>query len=478
MMIDRAYGLTTDLYELTMAAAYFESGIRERAIFELFIRKLPKNRSYLIAAGLEQALDYLATVHFTSDQIDYLREHPSFKNVSREFFDYLAQYRFTCDVWAMPEGTAAFAMEPLLRVSGPVIEAQIVETFLLATLNFQTMIASKAARIVTAAQGRSVIEFGTRRAHGSEAGLFAARAAYIAGAIGTSNTEAGHLFGIPTFGTLAHSFIMSFNEEDDAFRAFLKVFPETATMLIDTYDTISAAERLARDFGSKIPSVRLDSGDLLDLSVQVRRIFDEAGMASTKIFASNDLNEYRIANLIARGAKIDSFGVGTELATSHDSPALSGVYKLVGLEQNGQMSMRMKLSHEKATYPGPKQVWRLTDASGKYGQDIIAMEDEAAPGNEGVESGEWQPLLEPVMRNGRINKQPDDESSGAARESRESRLARLNRARARAAEQLKRLPDDLLALESKSQYGVEFSERLTAERDRLQKKLASAQTES
>ncbi len=248
-MIDRAPGLITDLYELTMAAAYFENGLHHRAVFELFTRKLPKRRAYLIVAGLEQALEYLSTLRFTGDQIDYLREHPSFKRVSREFFQYLAEFRFTGDVWAMPEGTAAFGMEPLLRITAPIIEAQIVETFLLSTINFQTMIASKAARVVTAAGGREIVEFGTRRAHGTEAGLFAARAAFIGGCRGTSNVEAGYLFDIPTFGTLAHSFVMSFEDEDEAFRAFLKVFPETATVLIDTYDTIAAVTRLARDFG-------------------------------------------------------------------------------------------------------------------------------------------------------------------------------------------------------------------------------------
>jgi nicotinate phosphoribosyltransferase len=396
-MIERAFGLTTDLYELTMAAAYFENGLHPRAIFELFVRKLPERRSYLIVAGLEQALDYLSTLRFKSDQIDYLREHPSFKRVSREFFDYLAEFRFTGDVCAMPEGTAAFGMEPLLRITAPIIEAQVVETFLLSTINFQTMIASKAARVVTAARGRTVIEFGTRRAHGTEAGLLAARAAYIGGCIGTSNVEAGHLFGIPTFGTLAHSFVMSFEDEDESFRAFLKVFPETATVLVDTYDTIAAVERLARGFGPTIPAVRLDSGDLCELSKQVREILDEAGMTGTKIFASGDLNEYKIADLISGGAQIDSFGVGTELATSFDAPALSGVYKLAGLEENGHVSMRIKLSHDKATYPGPKQVWRLTDESGSYNQDIITLADE--PNNP---TGSWHPLLKKVMKEGRV----------------------------------------------------------------------------
>ena len=471
-MIERAFGLTTDLYELTMAAAYFENGLHQRAIFEMFVRKLPEHRSYLIAAGLEQALDYLSTLRFTSDQIDYLREHPSFKNVSREFFDYLAEFRFTGDVWAMPEGTAAFGMEPMLRVTAPIIEAQVVETFLLATINFQTMIASKATRVVTAAQGRGVIEFGTRRAHGTEAGLFAARAAYIGGCIGTSNVEAGYLFGIPTFGTLAHSFVMSFEDEDESFRAFLKVFPETATVLVDTYDTIAAVKRLARDFAPSIPAVRLDSGDLCELSKQVREILDEAGMTGTKIFASGDLNEHKIADLISRGAEIDSFGVGTDLATSFDAPALSGVYKLAGLEENGRVSMRMKLSQHKATYPGPKQVWRLADETGIYAEDIITLADE--PHNR---TGSWHPLLKQVMKQGRVDfanrsDQADDKSLTTLRE---ARFSRLNDARDRAHDQLRRLPDELLALDSEARYPVGFSERLSEEKETLERQIVSMQ---
>ena len=471
-MIERAFGLTTDLYELTMAAAYFDNGLHHRAIFELFVRKLPECRSYLIAAGLEQALDYLSTLRFTSDQIDYLREHPSFKNVSREFFDYLVEFRFTGDVWAMPEGVAAFGMEPLLRINAPIIEAQIVETFLLSTINFQTMIASKTARVTTAARGRSVIEFGTRRAHGTEAGLLAARAAYIGGCIGTSNVEAGYLFGIPTFGTLAHSFVMSFLDEDEAFRAFLKVFPETATVLVDTYDTIAAVKRLARDFAPSIPAVRLDSGDLCELSKQTREILDEAGMTGTKIFASGDLNEYKIADLISRGARIDSFGVGTDLATSFDAPALSGVYKLVGLEENGRVSMRIKLSRDKATYPGPKQVWRLADESGVYVEDIITLADE--PNNR---SGSWHPLLTQVMKQGHVvdafvhNRSDQAASTALTKKMREAQFARLNDARDRVHDQLKRLPDELLALDSEALYPVGFSARLRKERETLEQRV-------
>lgn len=475
-MIQRAFALSTDLYELTMAAAYFDNGIKDRAVFDLFIRRLPPNRSYMIAAGLEQALDYLSSLRFAPEQVDYVRNHPSFANVSREFFDYLSKFRFTGEVWAMPEGTAVFAMEPIIRVTAPIIEAQIVETFLLSTISFQTMIASKAARVVTAARGRSVIEFGTRRAHGTEAGLFATRAAYISGCIGTSNVEAGHLFGIPTYGTLAHSFIMSFDGEDEAFRAFLKVFPNTATILIDTYDTVRAAERLARDFGPGIPAVRLDSGDLLELSLRVRQVLDQAGMTDTKIFASSDLNERRIADLVAGGAPIDSFGVGTELATSYDSPAISAVYKLVAFEHDGRMRMKIKLSHDKATYPGAKQVWRLLDASGKYAQDVVAFSDEPQPSS-GAESnhGSWQPLLERVMKDGRVVSDSYSSviSDGPIEEQREARLSRLNGARNRAATEIKRLPDELIALDSKAPHAVSFSARLANEQARLKNELTS-----
>lgn len=467
-MIQRAYGLTTDLYELAMAAAYFENGANKRAVFDLFVRRLPEHRSYLIAAGLEQALDYLSTLTFTSDQIDYLRRHPSFQNVTSAFFDYLARFRFTGDVWAMPEGTAVFAMEPILRVSAPIIEAQVVETFLLSTINFQTMVASKAVRIVNAAEGRGVIEFGTRRAHGTEAGLLAARAAYIGGCVGTSNVEAGHLFGIPTFGTLAHSFIMSFDREDDAFRAFLKVFPNSATVLVDTYDTIAAVRRLARDFGSGVSAVRLDSGDLLELSKQVRQILDEAGMTETKIFASSDLNETRIADLISRGAKIDSFGVGTELATSYDSPALAGVYKLAAIEEDGRVSMRIKLSHDKLTYPGAKQVWRLTDKADKYAGDLITLADEAPPDvDSSVGTGSWRPLLVPVLKQGCVVER-FPHTAGSHVDGAAARFASLNQARDVAAQESKRLPDKLLALDSTPSYHVVFSDRLKSEREKLE----------
>jgi nicotinate phosphoribosyltransferase len=293
---------------------------------------------------------------------------------------------------------------------------------LLAIINHQTLIATKAARLVAAACGRPVIEFGTRRAHGLEAGRLGARAAYIGGCVGTSNVAAGHHFGIPTLGTLAHSFVMSFEEEEEAFGAFLRVFPESGTILLDTYDTIAAAKLLVKKFGPNVPAVRLDSGDLASLSRQVRQILDEAGMTKTRILATGDLNEERITALLDAGAPIDAFGVGTELATSHDAPALGGVYKLVSDSREG----RLKLSPDKAGYPHPKQVWRNT----AFAEDLIAIADEPSPGDS------WQPLLVPAHREPLAN------------------------ARARAAESIK--------LQSTKEYRVTYSKRLEAERERIE----------
>ncbi|HKQ80142.1 MAG TPA: nicotinate phosphoribosyltransferase [Blastocatellia bacterium] len=387
-------GLATDLYQLTMAAAYHANGRNERASFELFARRLPGERSYLIVAGLEQALDYLRRLSFSSDEIEYLRGLPAFNHVSPKFFDYLREFRFSGDVWAMPEGTVAFAGEPLLRVTAPLIEAQIVETYLLATVNFQTLIATKASRIVEAAQGRGIVEFGARRAHGFGAAIYAARAAFIGGCVGTSNVEAGRMFDIPVYGTAAHSFTMAFEREVDAFHAYFKVFPDSSTLLLDTYDTINAA-RLATEFGPELRGVRLDSGDLIELSKQVRAILDEAGMRQTKIMASGDLNEYKIAEMIGAGAPIDLFGVGTDLSTSRDAPALGGVYKLVEMEIGGRVEPKIKLSLDKATYPYCKQVWRATASDGLFVGDIIAKADETDLPD--------MPLLEPVMGAGQVS---------------------------------------------------------------------------
>jgi len=383
--------LLVDLYELTMAAGYFEHGMDFPATFELFVRSLPCERSYLIAAGVDDALDYLQNLRFTDDDIGYLRSLPAFRTVRGGFFDSLRNFGFNGEVAGVPEGTVVFAEEPILQVTAPIAAAQIVETYLLSVINFETLVASKAARVVRAAKGRTVMEFGTRRAQGPEAGLRAARAAYLGGCDATSNTEAGRLYGIPVAGTAAHSWTQAFPTERESFEALLETFPETGVLLIDTYDDLAGAETAA-SLGRKFSAVRLDSGDLIEKSREVRSILDAHGLTDVKVIGSGDLNEYRIEELVAAGAPIDSFGVGTDLATSRDVPALSVVYKLVETERGGQVEYKAKFSEEKVYYPGRKQVFRFTK-DGQYHHDVLARSDETYP--------EGEPLLQPLMRNGR-----------------------------------------------------------------------------
>jgi len=389
------YGLATDLYELTMGAAYFQAGMASAiGTFELFVRQLPPHRKFLVLAGLEQAVEFLLAVRFDGHSIDYLRALPVFSHAGPGFWEYLAAFRFRGDVHAIPEGTVVFAGEPLLQVRAPIIEAQLVETFLLATVDHQTLIATKAARLVEAAAGKGVIDFGARRAHGFHAALLEARAALIGGCLGTSNVLAGQTFDVPLYGTAAHSFTMAFAHEMDAFRAFARTFPEHAILLIDTYDTLEGARRAA-SLGPAVRGVRLDSGDLLTLSRAVRQILDAAGLERTQIVASGDLNEERVAALSAAGAPIDLYGVGTDLATSRDAPALSGVYKLVAVEAGGQSRAVRKLGAEKATYPGAKQVYRRHAPDGHFGEDVVALGSETVAG---------EPLLVPVIRAGELSR--------------------------------------------------------------------------
>jgi nicotinate phosphoribosyltransferase len=373
-----------------MAAAYFENKESGEATFELFVRNLPKNRSYLIAAGLEQAVEYLRGLRFEKEHVDFLRRHPSFKDIGDGFFQYLREFRFTGDAWALPEGTVFFANEPIMRITAPIIEAQIVETYLLATINFQTLIATKASRLVQSARGRDVVEFGARRAHGPDAGLLAARSSYIGGCVGTSYVLAGYKFGIPIYGTMAHSFVMNYETEEEAFDRFCKTFPSNPALLLDTYDTLKAARKAV---ALKPSLVRLDSGDRYDLSVKVRKVLDEAGLKRTKIFVSGDLNEFIIDDLTSRGAPIDAFGVGTELVTSRDDPALQGIYKLVETRRNGELSLRVKTSEEKRTLPGAKQVYRRYTSNGQISEDILTLADE-------IPSGE--PLLVEILKGGKL----------------------------------------------------------------------------
>ena len=409
--------LATDFYELTMAAAYYYSnnyGVQENTnkigIFEMFVRKLPLNRSYLVAAGLEQALYFLINIKFNDKHISYLKSLQIFKEVGEDFFGYLKQFKFTGTIWAVPEGTILFPNEPIIRIEAPIIEAQIVETYLLSTINFQTLIATKASRIVTAANGKAVIEFGSRRAHGPQAALLAARASYIGGCVGTSNALAGYKLGVPVFGTMAHSYIMSFEKEEDAFKHFSKVFP-SGFLLVDTYDSIAAVKKIIR-LGIHMNGIRLDSGDLYYLSVESRKLLDNTGYNDTKIMASGDLNEYLIRDLVNKRAPIDSFGVGTELSTSRDDPAMNGVYKLVAIrtyrtpEDNKKRKRRkqdddllvykLKTSPGKETYPGPKQIFRIMK-NNNIKKDWLRLEDEKPTHNDvGV------PLLRKLFEGGKL----------------------------------------------------------------------------
>jgi nicotinate phosphoribosyltransferase len=442
-------GLQTDLYELTMAAGYRKAGFDALATFELFVRGLPARRNFLVAAGLAQALGYLERVNFSQDEIGYLRRHPMFADIEDEFFDFLANFRFSGDVWAVPEGTVFFPDEPILRVTAPIAEAQIVETYLLSAIHFQTLIASKAARVVLAAAGRRVVEFGSRRAHGPDAGVLAARAAFIGGCGGTSNVAAGFRFGVPTFGTQAHSWIMAFEDEKEAFGRFLDIFPKNAVLLLDTYDVHSALETILA-MGRKPRGVRLDSGDVVAQSIWIRRRLDEARWNDVEIFASGDLDEDRISAMLAAGARLNAFGVGTALATSIDAPALSVIYKLVEVETGGTVREAAKFSAAKVTYPGRKQVFRRSDARGKFAGDVIALEGEKVSGAE--------PLLEPVMRTGRVIAPQGD----------------LVAAQRRCLEQVGRLPDALRGLAPCPAYPVRHSERLVELLDEVRRRVERA----
>ncbi len=426
--------LMVDLYELTMAAAYFEHRIDCGATFELFVRHLPRERAYLVAAGIDSALDYLEGLHFSEDDVRFLRSLAAFRTVSDSFFDYLRGFRFSGDVHAVEEGTIVFAEEPILQVSAPVLEAQIVETYLLSVINFETLVASKAARVVGAARGRGVLEFGTRRAHGPEAGVRAARSAYVGGCVATSNVLAGLRYGVPLAGTAAHSWTQVFESEKESFEALLETFPETAILLIDTYDPLVGAE-VAASLGRAVPGVRLDSGDLLEKSRLVRQILDRKGLREAKIVASGDLNEYRIEELVLNGAPIDIFGVGTDLATSRDVPALSVVYKLVEISRDGCVEYKTKLSEQKVHLPGRKQVFRFSRQS-QFHHDLIARQEEDYP--------DGMPLLHRVMANGRrLGSRPS-----------------LDRARQSAAANLSHLPEEYKALRDAPSYPVERSPAL------------------
>lgn len=437
--------LLTDLYQLNMIQAYVDHGKTGTAVFEFFMRALPPERGFLVAAGLEQALDFLGALSFSAEDIEWLAKTGRF---GKGLLQYLETFRFSGDVHAMPEGTVFFANEPILRVTAPLPEAQFVETRLINLLHFQSLIASKAARLVLLAPGTQLVDFGLRRAHGAEAGLLAARASYIAGFAGTATMLAAKLFGITIYGTMAHSFIEAFDDEATAFEAFARSRSENLVVPIDTYDTEAAARKVValvqrlKAAGITVSGVRLDSGDLIELSKSVRRILDEGGLGGVIIFASGGIDEDELVAIRRSAAPIDGFGIGTSLTTSFDVPALDCAYKL----QEYAGLARRKHSPGKATWPGRKQVWRHYGPDGRMARDILSLEDDAQPG---------EPLMQPVMMGGqRIGTQP-----------------KLSEIRARTASGLAHLPEPLRRLDPEASYPVEIAAALLSLTDEVDRRL-------
>jgi nicotinate phosphoribosyltransferase len=434
--------LFADLYELTMAQAYWQSGQTAPATFSLFFRKYPPNRAYFVFAGLADVLDCLENFRFSPGDIDYLY---SLNRFDADFLEYLRRLRFTGSVRAMPEGAIFFINEPVIELSGPVIEAQLVETFVVNQVNFQTILATKTSRVMCAAQGRQVIDFAARRTHGVEAANKLARVSYLAGFDGTSNTLAGAMYGIPVSGTMAHSYIMTFQSEIESFRRFARSFPDASTFLVDTYDTIEGTSKGAavakemRDQGHRLQAIRLDSGDLLHLSRKARALLDEAGLPEVQIFASGGLDEFEVDDLVRAGAPINAFGVGTKVGVSADAPWTDCAYKLV--EYGGRPVL--KLSTKKQTLPGPKQVFRFRGPGGLYLRDVIARADETP--------GQAEPLLGDAMRDGK-RLGPD---------------ATLGELRQRFRNEFACLPERHKALRSPQPYEVRISEDLEQLRQRV-----------
>jgi nicotinate phosphoribosyltransferase len=430
----RASALLTDLYQINMIQAYLDHGETDTAVFEFFVRNLPARRGFLVAAGLEQALDYLETLLFSDADIAWLKSTGRFRD---NLIEYLAALRFTGDVHAMREGSVFFANEPILRVTAPLPLAQFVESRLINILHFQTLIASKAARMMLAAPGKLLIDFGMRRAHGAEAGLLAARASYLTGFAGTATVLAGEKFGIPLYGTMAHSFVEAFDDEAAAFAAFAQSRPDNLVLLIDTYDSEAAARKVValapklKAEGITIRGVRLDSGDLVALSISVREILNAGGLRDVTIFASGGLDEDALARFVQTGAPIDGLGIGTSMTTSSDAPALDCVYKL----QEYAGLPRRKRAVNKATWPGRKQVWRRYGADGRMAGDLLARAGDQKPG---------EPLLEPVMADGkRVQPSPS-----------------LDDIRAHAGREFERLPEPLRSLKPGTAYPVEVAVEL------------------
>jgi nicotinate phosphoribosyltransferase len=443
-----ASALFTDLYELTMAQAYWAEGMHQPAVFELAFRSLPPNRNYIVAAGLADVVEYLEGFRFTPDEIAHLRRLGGFQE---DFLAWLEQLRFTGEVWAVPEGTLVFPDQPLVQVIAPVIQAQLAETYILNQVHLQSVAATKALRVVTAAAGRPVVDFGSRRAHGTDAALKVARATWLAGGAGTSNVLAGRMYGIPVFGTMAHSYIQAHQGDREAFENFTALYPGT-TLLVDTYDTLAGVREvigLKRRLGAKfqVRAIRLDSGDLGALAFQARKMLDQAGLRDVGIFASSGLDEYQVQALVAQGAPIDAFGVGTKMAVAADAPDLDMAYKLVEYAGRG----RIKLSSRKLLYPGRKQVFRKLE-NGRMVSDTVGRFDQRLPG---------EPLLEPLLA----------AMPGPGRRAR----VRLEDSRERCRRELERLPEELRRLEQAAPpYPVRISPALQADLDAVRARVRVA----
>lgn len=417
--------LLTDLYQLTMMKAYLDNGKTEEAAFELFVRELPENRNYLIFCGLEEVFQVIENLRFSESDIDYLY---SLKLFPDRFLDFLKEFRFTGKVYSVRDGTPFFAQEPVLRVEAPIYQAQLLETALMNQVHISSLAATKAARIYTVARGRAIADFSLRRTHGSDAGLKVAKYSYVAGFNGTSNVLAGKLYGIPVIGTVAHSFIMSFESEGEAFRAYLRSYPDKAILLVDTYDTVEGVKRAieaAKEMGVELKGVRLDSGNVVELSKLVREILNEAGFERAKIIVSGGLDEYRIDEILKAGAEVDAFGVGTKFGVSSDSPYIDFVYKLV--EVGGKPVM--KTSPGKKMYPGKKQVFRKKEG------DVVGVWGEELPG---------RPLLELVMEG----------------TERRTEVPPLKEIRDYCISQLENLPEEVRDIRRKAKYPVAFSRKL------------------
>lgn len=463
-MLDN-YNLTmlTDFYEISMANGYFQSDIRDQeAVFDMFFRRVPDNGGFAIMAGVEQLIKYMKNLKFTQEDIEYLRGKKCF---SEDFLEYLADFKFTCDVWAVPEGTPIFPHEPIVTVKGPLIQAQFVETFILLTINHQTLIATKANRIVRAAQGRPVMEFGTRRAQGASAAVDGARASYIAGCVGSACTIADRDYGVPALGTMAHSWVQTFDSEYEAFKEYTRIYPDNAVLLIDTYNVLKSglpnAIRVFKEMKPAKMGIRIDSGDIAYLTKKCRQILDENGLQDCSIVISNSLDEYLIRDVILEGAQIDSFGVGERLITSKSEPVFGGVYKLAAIERNGKFIPKMKISEnvEKITNPGFKRVYRLYDKeSNKAIADVITLRDETIPEQDGYEifdpnaiwKKKWlknfcvKELLVPIFEKGEcVYESPS-----------------LNEIRQNCKEQIETLWEEILRFENPQTYYVDLSKNL------------------